>query len=116
MELIDTHQLLKFVCALTFVLALMGLLALALRRINNLPRLSNPRQRRLKLVESLPLDGRRRLVILQRDDKQHLVILGATGETVIESGIESKQDTQNEPDQHVEKLFPIQKSGTHGEK
>jgi flagellar protein FliO/FliZ len=110
MEIIDPHQLMKFAAALVFVLALMGLLAAALRRFNNLPSLSAPKQKRLKIIESLPLDARRRLVILQRDSRQHLVILGATGETVIESGIESQQDGSHEL-QNVENIFPSRRMG-----
>ena len=44
-------------------------------------------KRRLKIVESLPIDARRRLVILTCDDKQHLVIIGANSETLIEADI-----------------------------
>ncbi|MCK5375173.1 MAG: flagellar biosynthetic protein FliO, partial [Alphaproteobacteria bacterium] len=46
--------------------------------------------RRLRLVESLPLDARRRLVLLECDKIQHLVILSASGETVIESNIPAR--------------------------
>jgi flagellar protein FliO/FliZ len=95
MELIDTHQLLKFAAALIFVLALMGGLAIILRRLNYLHPASLPKKRRLKIVEILPLDARRRLVIVRRDSREHLVILGANSETVIETGIESQQDDGN---------------------
>ena len=53
-------------------------------------------KRRLKVVEALPLDARRRLVLLQRDNKQHLVILGPNGETVIETDIKPKPDDKSE--------------------
>lgn len=93
MELIDASQFLRFAAALVFVLALMGGLALVMRRVNNGGVLPGPvSKRRLRIVETLSLDGRRRLVLLRRDDREHLVILGANGETVIESGIESAQD------------------------
>src|SRR5438045_2400215 len=96
MDLIDTHQLLKFAAALAFVLGLMGGLTLILRRLNHMQPSSPLRRRRLKVVESLPIDGRRRLVLVQRDNREHLVILGANGETVIETGIESAQDTRTD--------------------
>ena len=43
--------------------------------------------RRLSVVEVLMLDTRRRLVLVRRDDVEHLILLGATTETVIERGI-----------------------------
>ncbi len=49
-------------------------------------------KRRLKIVESLPLDPRRRLAIIKCDDKEHLVILGQNGETVIASNIGENTD------------------------
>ena len=86
----EIPQILRLVGAMALVLALMGGLALFLKKLGrggaSLPA---PKKRRLKLIESLPLDARRRLVILQRDARQHLVILGASGETVIETNIES---------------------------
>lgn len=92
MELISLSQVIKFAAALLFVLALMGGLALVLRRLNGKTPLTMPHKRRLKIVEMLPVDARRRLILLQRDDREHLVILGANGETVIETNIESPQD------------------------
>ena len=43
--------------------------------------------RRLAVVESAPLDGKRRLVLIRRDDTEHLVLIGAETALVIESGI-----------------------------
>ena len=91
MEVIDISQIIKFFAALVFVLALMGGLALAMRKFGGQP-LTAPHKRRLRIVEVLTLDAKRRAVILKRDAREHLVILGANGETVIESGIESQQD------------------------
>lgn len=95
MELISLTQLMRFAAALIFVLALMGGLALALRRFGLNRPVSAGGKRRLKIVEVLPIDSRRRAVILKRDDREHLVILGANGETVVESGIEFAQDDKN---------------------
>ena len=44
-------------------------------------------KRRLAIVEVLPLDNKRRLVLLRRDGAEHLVILGVQGEIVVEAGI-----------------------------
>ena len=80
--------LLKMVLALVFVLGLMGGLALILRQLGLSGRISVPGQKsRLKIVESIPVDNRRRVAIIQRDDVQHLVIFGPNGETVVETNI-----------------------------
>ena len=85
----ELPQFLRLILALGIVLGLMGGLAFLLKKLGLADRNICVRsgKRRLKLVESLPLDARRRLVLLQRDDKQHLVILSANGETLIESDI-----------------------------
>lgn len=93
MELLDPPQLLKFVAALLFVLSLMGLLALVMRRINHGGTVMPLSRRRLKVVETLPLDPRRKLAIIRCDDREHLLILGTNTETVIESGLKAPQDS-----------------------
>ena len=83
----DTLAYLRFPLALVFVLALILLAALALRRFG-WPSLAPVRAgRRLQLVESLPLDPKRRLVLLRRDQVEHLVLLAPEGGTVIERAI-----------------------------
>ena len=42
---------------------------------------------RLAVVDQVPIDETRRLVLIQRDDVQHLVILGGGGDFLVESGI-----------------------------
>jgi flagellar protein FliO/FliZ len=91
----DLSAVLRLVFALTFVLALMGLLNIALRRMRDRAGLTGAR-RRLSIIETLPLDARRKLVLVKRDGVEHLVILGTNGETVIEQGIESGQDNVHE--------------------
>ena len=84
----DIDAYLRFMAALLFVLALMGGLWLVLKKLGLAgPVVQTPGKRRLKVIESLSIDARRRLVLLQRDDRQHLVILGPTGETVLETQI-----------------------------
>ncbi len=85
----DWTDYLRFIAALLFVLALMGGLWLLLKRLGlSGLQMANGQQRRLRIVETLPIDARRRAIILQRDNRQHLVILGPTGETVVESDLQ----------------------------
>lgn len=84
----DFPQLLRLAAAMVFVLSLMGGLALVLKRLGLTGSPSVPaNKRRLQIIESLALDSRRRAVIIQRDDKQHLVILGPNSETIVETDI-----------------------------
>lgn len=47
------------------------------------------RQRRLGLVESAALDGRRRLLLVRRDNVQHLILTGGPVDVVVETGIQA---------------------------
>lgn len=97
MELISLQHLLRFAAALVFVVALMGGLGLLLKRINTGSYKNIIKQkRRLKVLEMLSIDARRRLILIQRDNREHLVILGPNGETVIEAGIESIPEEDSE--------------------
>ncbi len=98
MEIIDGMQLLKFLASLTFVLALMAGLFLILKRIQSKGPLRMGSARRLRVTEVLQLDSRHRAILLRRDNKEHLVILSPSGETVIESGIIYNSDNANTAD------------------
>lgn len=90
-------QLFRLLVALGVVVALMGGLAFILKKLglSTNQSIKNTDKRRLKIIESLPLDPRRRLAIIQCDEKEHLVILGANTETVIETDIPSVDCSKN---------------------
>lgn len=99
MEIISIQQLVQLFMALALVVALMGGLAYVLKRLglgSVAPNVAKAKKR-LRIVESQPLDARRRLVILQCDNKQHLVILGANNETVIQTDIRPPESSVDEP-------------------
>jgi flagellar protein FliO/FliZ len=77
---------LKFALAFLLVLGLIALGAWTLRRFGLGVVTAGTRGRRLSIVESLALDARHRLVLVRRDDREHLLLLG-NGETVVETGI-----------------------------
>lgn len=85
MDIADYGQ---FVLALLFVLGLIGGAALLARRFG-LASTVRPQsgRRRLAVVESMALDGKRRLLLVRRDNVEHLLILGPSTETVVEPGI-----------------------------
>jgi len=45
------------------------------------------RNKRLRVVDQAPVDGRRRLVLIRRDEIEHLVMTGGPIDVVIETGI-----------------------------
>jgi hypothetical protein len=46
-------------------------------------------ERRLSVVEHASVDGRRRLVLVRRDNVEHLIMTGGPVDVLIESGIQS---------------------------
>ncbi|RAU20180.1 hypothetical protein CU669_19805 [Paramagnetospirillum kuznetsovii] len=85
----DASTYLRFLVSLTLVLGAIFFVAWAVRRWGGglvLPRPARGASgaRRLALVDALPLDGKRRLVLVRRDDREHLLLLGAEGDLVIE--------------------------------
>lgn len=87
----DVYDYIKFFAAFALVMGLMAGLALLLKKLNlgNIG-MAGSEKRRLKIVELLPLDARRKAVLIRRDDVDHLVILGPSGETVVETNIKAK--------------------------
>jgi flagellar protein FliO/FliZ len=85
---VDAGGYFRFVVALAFVLALIGAMAWLARRFGFAPPPRLPGQpRRLKVIESLALDARRRLVLVSRDATEHLLLVGGANELTVESGI-----------------------------
>lgn len=78
---------LRFVAALVFVLGLIGVTAWLARRFRLAGRAPGAVGRRLTLVETLPLDARRRLMLVRRDGTEHLLLVGQDGNRLIESRI-----------------------------
>ena len=90
----DYGDYFRFLFALIFVIALIALLALVARRAGfgyplTLNKTSNAR--RLEIIETASVDGRRRLVLVRRDNIEHLLIIGQNSETVIEAMIKPTQ-------------------------
>lgn len=80
--------LIKAISAFVFVIGLMYLFSYIMKRTgvaNSLAAVKS--EARLKIVEFLPIDHSRKLVIIKRDNKEHLLLLGSNNETVIETDI-----------------------------
>jgi len=102
----DVINFLQYATALLFVLALAGA-ALLIKRFGNNPQAFREGlntklagklgrwdfklpDRRLAVVETLMLGPKQRLLIIRRDNVEHLVLSGPDGATVIEQNIPAR--------------------------
>lgn len=87
------EEYIRVVFGLVAVLGLIGLLAAIARKTGFAAfAKSGGGKRRLSVVETLPLDARRKLAIVRCDGREHLLVLGAQGETVVESSAARLED------------------------
>ena len=91
----DTPTILRFFFALVLVLIMMGGLGLLLKYISNSRVIRGSGTKRLSVTETLNIDHKRKAVILKCDDNEHLIVLGADGETVIESRLNVKDNNDD---------------------
>lgn len=95
MELID---LARIFFALIAVIGMIGLAALAAKKLglqNGAAALN--RIRRLTLIETLPIDQRRRAAIIACDGREHLIILDQARVTVVEKAIPAREPAEVDP-------------------
>jgi flagellar protein FliO/FliZ len=86
--LTDWGLLARATMALVIVLALVaGATWLARRYLVSGGMAGLAGRRRLAVVEQTMLDGKSRLVLVRRDNTEHLLVLGPSGAVVVESGI-----------------------------
>tara|TARA_B100000676_G_scaffold312790_1_gene388955 strand:- start:5303 stop:5674 length:372 start_codon:yes stop_codon:yes gene_type:complete len=93
---LDYSNYLQFFFALIFVLGLIGAVALLLRHFGfggavRLQRRLTGGCRRLEVTDVLAVDARRRLVLVRRDNTEHLILLGANEDLLIESCISAPE-------------------------
>ena len=79
----------RFFIAFLVVLALIGLTAWLVRRFgsNRLGGAARGRQPRLAVIDAATVDGRRRLVLIRRDNVEHLLMIGGPTDVVVEPNI-----------------------------
>jgi flagellar protein FliO/FliZ len=87
----DTVDFPRFVLAFVFIIGLIGVCALLLKRYGGQALLKTKEGGRLQVVEVRYLDSRRKLVLVKRDAMEHLLLLADGRETVIESGIKKDE-------------------------
>jgi flagellar protein FliO/FliZ len=82
MEYVDIA---RYLGALLVVLALLGLAALAARRYGVPGVMKANAVRRLSVVESLMIGPRQKLLLVRRDNREHLLFIGPQGATLVEN-------------------------------
>jgi flagellar protein FliO/FliZ len=80
----------RFFLAFLIVLGLIGVTAWAVRRLGS-GRLSaggvRGRQPRIAVIDHASVDGRRRLILVRRDNVEHLLMVGGPSDVVVEANI-----------------------------
>ena len=83
-------QAVTFIFAFVAVLALIVVAAWLVRRFAGSRLGANTncgRMPRLAVIDAAPIDGRRRLVLVRRDNIEHLLMIGGPADIVVESNI-----------------------------
>lgn len=85
-----------FALGIVVVLIILGvwLLKLVFNASTNVAR---GRNRRLSVVDSLPLDPKRQLLIVRRDNVEHLILTGGPQDVVVETGIPVEETPAGQP-------------------
>jgi len=100
-------QLLYWIISLLFVIALILGLALLIKKYAlpnspNNPLFKKNKLRRLEIIDQLPLDHKSKLVLIRRDDTEHLLMLGQSGDLMIERNITPRQKNEQSKQQSDE--------------
>lgn len=82
MEYIDIA---RYLGALLVVLALLGLAALAARRYGVPGVVKANAVRRLSVVESMMIGPRQKLLLVRKDNREHLLFIGPQGTTLVDN-------------------------------
>lgn len=88
----DLTSIATYIGAFVFVIALIGVIAWLLKGMlskgnSKTGSFLRGRERRLGVVEAANVDGRRRLILIRRDDTEHLIMTGGPVDLVVETGI-----------------------------
>ena len=110
----------RFFIAFLVVLALIGLTAWLVRRFgaNRLGGAARGRQPRLAVIDAATIDSRRRLVLIRRDNVEHLLMIGGPTDVVVEPNIvraTGARDLPREPARVAVLTEPAARPSPNGE-
>ncbi len=89
----DPNLIILFAAAALFVVALVALLVWAFKTFFGRPSASSfmrARDKRLGVVETSAVDSHRKLVLIRRDEVEHLLLVGGPVDVVVETGIRGR--------------------------
>jgi hypothetical protein len=90
-EFLRSHPLAAWVGAglafVVFVILLLHMVKILFELRRRLPSGERSRQLRLGFVENFDLDGERQLLLVRRDNVEHLLLIGGPNDVLVESGI-----------------------------
>jgi len=93
----DVFFYVKFLVGFVFVIALMLFCGWLLKKFSGIGGgLLQKSDKRLRVVEVLPIDHKHRLVMVRRDNREHLLLIGPESEVVVESGIIAAENDDHE--------------------
>ena len=94
-------EYIRFALALIFVLGLVGACSWIGKRMGLTPRISGGgRNQRLGVIEVQAVDARRKLVLVRRDNIEHLILLNGDNDLLIESGIAGDRGHKTDDRKH----------------
>src|SRR5882757_1418721 len=119
-------QALTFVFAFVAVLALIGVAAWLVRRFAGSRLGANTnrgRMPRLAVIDAAAVDGRRRLVLVRRDNIEHLIMIGGPSDIVVETNIVRAMPARDQVPQRAPgvaepqppRIAPLPDAGWEGE-
>lgn len=87
----DITEIFRFAAALAFIVGLIGVCAYAAKRFGLATGGfgSAGSHKRLSITEVKVVDTKHRLVLIRRDDKEHLILMGGDQNLLIEAGIDA---------------------------
>ena len=93
----------QYVITLAVILGLIGLIIWAIRRYGrgSVGPAARGRLPRLAVVDTLAIDGKRRLVLVRRDNVEHLVLVGGPTDVVVEPSIVRQRVAQRPGQPHA---------------
>ncbi|MBA2125163.1 hypothetical protein DLM45_02850 [Hyphomicrobium methylovorum] len=71
-------------------------------------------ERRLAVVEFANVDSRRKLILIRRDDVEHLIMTGGPVDVLVESGIASRQAAPRAEIAPVAEAAPVRRASLFG--
>ena len=86
----DDVNLMRWMLGVVALVMMFGSLVVIIKKMQMSGHMTPKKTGRLKVGEKLMLDGRRKLLLIEHDDQEHLILLGHQTETLISSGKRKK--------------------------